>query len=553
VALINVTSPLAAENALYRQERLRRNFVLPMRRALIAEFKRTGEDAAKALEDGGRPDSIEPAMAGHPRRIYNIYRRYIMVVARAFGLDALGQLKSIHPPQVKRAQDEFEILLAQWIDTQTAERVVNVSNTTKRQIRAVMTDAMAEETPPPVKVANAIRKQTRGRIARNRADTIARTEMHAASTSAQDIALQQSGIEFVRQWVSAHDGRVRGTGSDKTDHRSTNNQKVGMKERFAVARLDGKPPNKMKFPGDPAGPADQVVNCRCVIVYLEPDTAAALRQETQTTARAARVDDFQFNFSTVGEAERQLMEQLESGVGLANSRNWGKGARATWGPVHKKKDLLRLYSIYGNEMLRMRKAGLGEAGKGVILLNNNPGATLYQIGGRATTQIAHNRKWMSVADNALYPQSGIRSRMLMKTNGARGHQTVWTRYRVATSADEKVSWAQYMVRHEMGHTLTTQAEFKAVLGWFDEIGVQPVEMPTTPKGLKYFADLRWPIMFQSSMPKLNDFVETTVSDYAKTNWRELVAEVFALYTADTYKAGTLPAALERMAAAMMTR
>lgn len=57
-----------------------------------------------------------------------------------------------------------------------------------------------------------------------------------------------------KRWVSRHDERVRET------HRIANGQIVGLYEPFHVGLAF------LQYPGDPSGPANETINCRCVVV-----------------------------------------------------------------------------------------------------------------------------------------------------------------------------------------------------------------------------------------------------------------------------------------------
>jgi hypothetical protein len=101
-----------------------------------------------------------------------------------------------------------------------------------------------------------------GPISRNRAALIARTETHSAVGSANfsyhsDIS-KTYGIQMMKQWQATSDARTRSA------HAAMSGKKVGMDEGFTM-------PNGsvMKYVGDPAGGAANVINCRCVIIYVE--------------------------------------------------------------------------------------------------------------------------------------------------------------------------------------------------------------------------------------------------------------------------------------------
>jgi hypothetical protein len=67
-------------------------------------------------------------------------------------------------------------------------------------------------------------------------------------------AREEYDIPMVKEWISTHDSRTR------KDHVDMNGVRAEMDAPFNVGGAD------MMFPGDPAGPAEQVVNCRCTFV-----------------------------------------------------------------------------------------------------------------------------------------------------------------------------------------------------------------------------------------------------------------------------------------------
>lgn len=92
---------------------------------------------------------------------------------------------------------------------------------------------------------------------------IARTEstnvLNAATLERGRDAEQATGEPLVKRWVSARDHRVRPT------HVRANGQVVPLADRFHVG--DG----FLLMPGDPEGPLEEVINCRCSIAVLTAD------------------------------------------------------------------------------------------------------------------------------------------------------------------------------------------------------------------------------------------------------------------------------------------
>lgn len=86
----------------------------------------------------------------------------------------------------------------------------------------------------------------------SRAKTIARTEGHriqqASTRDAQQFA-KSKGADVVKQWDATLDGKTRDS------HRAVDGE---------IRELDEKFSNGLEYPGDPNGPAAEVINCRCV-------------------------------------------------------------------------------------------------------------------------------------------------------------------------------------------------------------------------------------------------------------------------------------------------
>lgn len=98
-------------------------------------------------------------------------------------------------------------------------------------------------------------------ISSYRAEMIARTETHGAANYGSQEAAKQTGLPLSREWLAAADDRTRDT------HREANGQVVGMDDTFRVGDSD------LAFPGDPSGPGDEVINCRCAVGYIVDEAA----------------------------------------------------------------------------------------------------------------------------------------------------------------------------------------------------------------------------------------------------------------------------------------
>lgn len=97
-------------------------------------------------------------------------------------------------------------------------------------------------------------------LATYRAETIARTETVGGHNAASRIAATSSGLVTRREWVATKDTRTRDSHVE-LDGYTTNG-------------VDDAYPNGCMYPGDPAGPARETVNCRCVELFVvaEPES-----------------------------------------------------------------------------------------------------------------------------------------------------------------------------------------------------------------------------------------------------------------------------------------
>lgn len=91
-------------------------------------------------------------------------------------------------------------------------------------------------------------------IPKNNAMRIARTEMHRIQTKASMdtcYKAREKGADIVKMWDSTLDGKTRDS------HMKVDGEQRGLEEKFS---------NGLLYPGDPNGPAAEVVNCRCALL-----------------------------------------------------------------------------------------------------------------------------------------------------------------------------------------------------------------------------------------------------------------------------------------------
>lgn len=99
---------------------------------------------------------------------------------------------------------------------------------------------------------------------RNRAKVIARTEAvgaYNAGTFAGFVSYaSQMGGAWEKIWLATHDHRTRFTHAKET---GADGQRVGLLEPFSVGE------GELMFPGDPMGPPEEIIQCRCSILLAQ--------------------------------------------------------------------------------------------------------------------------------------------------------------------------------------------------------------------------------------------------------------------------------------------
>ena len=109
-------------------------------------------------------------------------------------------------------------------------------------------------------------------IAKARGALIARTETHGAANNGANAAARQTGLQLKKEWITAEDARTRSVaGGDEWDHVEIDGAIVAQDEKFRLTSANGTV-EFLDFPGDPAGSAANVINCRCAVGYVVDDT-----------------------------------------------------------------------------------------------------------------------------------------------------------------------------------------------------------------------------------------------------------------------------------------
>ena len=139
---------------------------------------------------------------------------------------------------------------------QRAKHLANyVSGTTSDAITAAVQAGLASGLGIK-EVATLIESSVFGEsMTSTRATMIARTESIGALNAAEHTTAKLSGVVNEKEWLTVGDDRVR------ESHADQDGETVDLDEPFT---------NGLMYPGDPEGDAEEVINCRCTLLYHVP-------------------------------------------------------------------------------------------------------------------------------------------------------------------------------------------------------------------------------------------------------------------------------------------
>lgn len=159
--------------------------------------------------------------------------------------------KALAPPQVL---SDWGSRLRKFITTEGAQSVRRITETTRKAVQSVLTEAAAAG--DGIAVAAKKLRDRIGFLSRARSVVIARTELVSASNYGSLMGAQATGLALEKFWIATPDGRTR------IDHANANSQGAPLQDGFFT--VGG---YRCRYPGDPLLPASERCNCRCAVGY----------------------------------------------------------------------------------------------------------------------------------------------------------------------------------------------------------------------------------------------------------------------------------------------
>ncbi len=240
-----------------------------MENAVIRLLRRVGILAAKQLRETG---SLPPQwVINEHQEDFNAlferqYKRTIELFSDRIFNDIEKDIKhftftrsyNVERKGLDEAIQSFDVLADDWIIANGTTQSVLVAQTSMKDIAKII--AVGTEEQIGVNAIAKLINNTIPDIARFRARAIAVTETHNAAMFANITSTRQADRELdlglLKVWEPVIDNDTRDDHRDMLSHPA-----ILLDELFDVAG------NAMDRPGDPGAPAEQVINCRCALVY----------------------------------------------------------------------------------------------------------------------------------------------------------------------------------------------------------------------------------------------------------------------------------------------
>ena len=203
---------------------------------------------ANALAEG-KPEAIDD----FEQRLAKLLRDRLEQVAAVFGFETLDSAKLHHAHlEEKSIFDRFRARIKTWLSTHATRQSKYVADAIRKRVQRALQDTLTGSEREAVK---AVASQLRKGLALSIAQRIARTETHTAANMGSQEMAEESDADMVKEWGATEDERTR------ESHAAADGQTRELDETFQVGSAN------LAFPGDPDGPPEEIINCRCVALY----------------------------------------------------------------------------------------------------------------------------------------------------------------------------------------------------------------------------------------------------------------------------------------------
>lgn len=244
--------------AIIKQNRLLRRWERVLEREVVGAHRKLAQRIGADFHYGSDEvvlSYIDDFQAQVQRILFNRLRQAAHDFGKALIKNVEQAEKSVYfSLEHKGAIDIFEESVLDWIRVHAVKRATQIAETLRGRVRKVLQETFADGQGEAA-TAKKLREEIGGKVSLASAARIARTEAHTAASLGSDEAARSTGIEMIKEWGATEDARTR------PSHAQADGQQVEMDEAFIVGDA------RLMYPGDPDGPAGEVINCRCVVLY----------------------------------------------------------------------------------------------------------------------------------------------------------------------------------------------------------------------------------------------------------------------------------------------
>jgi hypothetical protein len=243
-----------------QQDRLLRKTSLGFAKQIRAEINRYINLVSESYDT--RIDAVSYYLPEHRQRLLAIWQTHVKKTIILFGegVKIEGFRRSFNYQHTRHSK-LFDYLYTEWLKQNGGMHIQAIADTTRNKIQRIIQAETLNEVD-----TSGIRgkiRELKG-ISAYRAKVIALTETHsAAQYASHETAVQietDNDLTVYKEWVPVEDERTRESHADMADH-----EPILLHEMFDV---DGV---QMERPSDPRGGAENVINCRCSLVYSTED------------------------------------------------------------------------------------------------------------------------------------------------------------------------------------------------------------------------------------------------------------------------------------------
>lgn len=243
-----------------RQDRIIQQAAPALRAAVAREKNIYIRQCAEAYRNTNQ--FREEDFVHHERRLRDILLKHYVRIGRIFNKEIFNQFKAQKPSLERKQESRFEYLLNRWARIEAGRKAKPIAGTTRKDIARAVQKSFASEEPETLVIRGIL--STRG-YSNFRANAVALTETHnaamyASRTTAEDFAADE-GVTMLKIWSPTLDDRTRDSHAEMESHPA-----ISLSDLFDVQNPKGGV-DRMNGPGDPSAPAEQVINCRCVLTY----------------------------------------------------------------------------------------------------------------------------------------------------------------------------------------------------------------------------------------------------------------------------------------------